>query len=225
MWSTLEIAGHRVDVFEPSGPPARSALIYLHDRDGKALRDLAAKEMLAQLHVAVISPQGGPCWWTDRIYPAFDPNRSVERLLMTDLLTCFADRFERFALAGIGMGGQGGLRLGFKHPEPFRIVAALEAQLDCHELYGSGTPLDEIYPSREHCRQDTAILHIHPARQPAHIWFACDPSSRWFRGNDRLHEKLSALAIPHTFAERAGTADEMLRFAADALAKEQRRLM
>jgi S-formylglutathione hydrolase len=123
------------------------------------------------------------------------------------------------------MGGQGALRIGFKHPDRFRIVAAIDAALDHHELYGSRTPLDDMYPSREHSRQDTAILHIHPARQPAHIWFACEPSSRWFRGNDRLHEKLGALGVSHFFEIGSAGLKELLRFIGDALTKEQRKLI
>ena len=84
-----------------------------------------------------------------------------------------------------------------------------------------------MYASREHCRQDTAVLHIHPARQPAHIWFGVDPRCRWMRGNDRLHEKLSALGISHTFkvGPAASLPNEMSRFLAEALTQESRRLL
>ena len=110
-------------------------------------------------------------------------------------------------LLGISMGGQGALRLAFKHPRQFPAVAAIASALDHHDLYGQGTPLDAMYDSKEQCRQDTAILHIHPAHYPPHLFFCIDPAdARWFRGNDRLHEKLSALGIAHEidFTTRAG---------------------
>ena len=70
-----------------------------------------------------------------------------------------------------------------------------------------------------------------------HVWFACDPAdARWFRGNDRLHEKLAALGVPHTadldttagghdWAYFDRMAEPMIRFVADGLAKESRRLL
>jgi hypothetical protein len=115
-------------------------------------------------------------------------------------------------------------------------VAALEASLDHYELYGRGTALDDMYPSREHCRQDGAGLHVQPMSWPPHLWFACDPDSPWLRGNDRLHEKLMALGVPHTidftspacghsWAYFDRMAPAMMRFVVEGLEKESRRLM
>jgi S-formylglutathione hydrolase FrmB len=116
-------------------------------------------------------------------------------------------------------------------------VAGIASALDYHELYGSGLPLDDMYDSKEQCRQDTAILHIHPSQQPPHIFFCIDPDDvEWYRGNDRLHEKLSALGVPHTLdlTTQAGghswqyfdkMAEPTLRFLHDGLEKESRRLL
>ncbi|MBV9123890.1 MAG: esterase, partial [Planctomycetes bacterium] len=100
-----------------------------------------------------------------------------------------------------------------------------------------GTPLDEMYDSKEQCRQDTALLHVSPLHYPPHIFFAIDPEdARWFRGNDRLHEKLTALGIPHEydFTTRAGghswdyfnhLAERVEKFLHDGLEQESRRLL
>jgi S-formylglutathione hydrolase len=123
------------------------------------------------------------------------------------------------------MGGQGAVRLGLRHPERFPIVASLDGAFDFHEHHSRGTPLDDLYTTREQARQDTAILHIHGHDWPPHIWFACSPASQWYRGNDRLHEKLAAMGVPHT-AELDMTSDikSLLLFIATALAAESRRL-
>jgi S-formylglutathione hydrolase len=93
-----------------------------------------------------------------------------------------------------------------------------------------------MYDSPEQARQDSAILHLDPHRYPPAIWFACDPDdTEWYRGNDRLHEKLAALGIPHTadLDTRAGghswryfdaMAGPMLLFIAGALRRQERRL-
>jgi S-formylglutathione hydrolase len=135
------------------------------------------------------------------------------------------------------MGGQGALRLAFKHPELFPVVAAISAAIDYYELYDQGTTIDSMYDSKEQCRQDTALLHIHPSRYPPHIFFCIDPDdANWHRGNDRLHEKLAALGVSHEMdlSTRAGghsweyfnhMAERVLKFVRTGLEYESRRLL
>ena len=125
-----------------------------------------------------------------------------ERYLLHSVVPFFRERWgltpRGIGLMGISMGGQGALRLAFKHPDLFPVVAAIAPAIEYHELYGQGTPIDEMYDSKEQCRQDTAPMHIHPSKFPPHIFFCIDPAdAAWYRGNDRLHEKLSALGVPH----------------------------
>src|SRR5205823_10285623 len=139
-------------------------------------------------------------------------------------------------LLGIGMGGQGALRLAFKYPDRFPVVAALAPAIEYHELYGQGLPLDEMYDSKEQCRQDTVPMHVHPARFPPHVFFCIDPGAGpWLRGFDRLHEKLASLGVPHQvdFITRAAgppgdyfdlLAERAVRFVQAGLEQESRRL-
>jgi S-formylglutathione hydrolase len=127
--------------------------------------------------------------------------------------------------------------MAFKYPNLFPVVAAVSAAIEHHELYGQDTELDRMYESKEQCRQDTAIMHVSPSGAPPHIFFCIDPDDReWFRGNDRLHEKLNALGIAHTadLHTRAGGHswtyfDRMARtveqFIVDGLVQESRRLL
>ena len=126
--------------------------------------------------------------------------------------------------------------MAFKHPDLFPAVAAIAPALDYHELYGRGTPLDAMYDSKEQCRQDTALLHVHPVHYPPHIFFCIDPDDGWYRGCDRLHEKLSALGVPHEadLTTRAGghswayfdhMAERVEHFVHAGLGQESRRLL
>src|SRR5258708_16625000 len=55
----------------------------------------------------------------------------------------------------------------FPYTTLFRsVVAAIAPAIVYHELYGRGSPLDALYDSKEQCRQDTAVLHIHPSQYP-----------------------------------------------------------
>ena len=240
MWESIDIGGRSADVFTPADRP-RFVLLFLPHFDRVTLKDnFVWTTLLAATRFACVCPDGGESWWSDRICPSFAHNQSAESYLLDEVLPWSLARFaipnNAIALAGIGSGGQGALRLGFKHPNRFRAVAALEAALDHYELYGRGSALDEMYPSREHCRQDGAGLHIHPANWPPTIWFACDPDSPWQRGNDRLHEKLMALGVPHTidlttpacghsWAYYDRQAPHLMRLVVDGLERESRRLV
>jgi S-formylglutathione hydrolase FrmB len=218
-WSIVKIQDWRVDVFEPPVPAEISfGILFLHDMDGSTLCDHPVfGEVLAQRNLACLCPSGGQSWWTDRVSAEFERPQTAESFLLDFVLPEFASRWKlttpRIGLLGIGMGGQGALKLAFKYPERFPAVAALSPALDYHEWYGQGTPLDEMYDSKEQCRQDTALLHVHPSRYPPHIFFAVNPDdSARYRGNDRLHEKLGALGISHEFESRSAVGGDLASY-------------
>src|SRR2546423_1215779 len=145
-WHTEEINGHAADVYDPPGPSRpRFGVLYLH---GAGLETLSSRHasayapLLAGLNLACVCPHGGLSWWTDRVCPPFDPVRSAERYLLEDVLPFFRRRWgidrRAVGLFGIGVGGQGVLRLAFRHPETFPVAAALSAAVECQEVYGAG---------------------------------------------------------------------------------------
>jgi S-formylglutathione hydrolase len=242
-WTRIEIAGKPADVYEPpGGDRPRFGVLHLHGAGLETLRDKPVfTGLLDELNLACVCPHGQRSWWVDRVCSEFDEEVSPERYLVKQVLPYFRSRWELtppfIGLQGISMGGQGALRLAFKQPDLFPVVAGIASAVDFHDLYGEGTPLDAMYDSKEQCRQDTAILHVHPAHFPAHIFFCVDPDDeRWFRGNDRLHEKLSALGIPHEvdLTTRAGghswdyfnhMAERVERFLLAGLEQQSRRLL
>jgi S-formylglutathione hydrolase len=237
-WTRTLIAGKPADVFTPPGGVPRAAVLFLHPVGQESLAENAAHTAaLARHGLACCAPRGRRSWWADRVCPEFDPALTAERHLLENVLPWMRERWPAVAVAGISMGGQGALRLGFKYPDRFPVVASVAGAFDYHERHGQGGPLDEMYASREQCRQDTAILHINPHKYPPHIWFACDPAdAEWYRGNDRLAEKLTALGVPHaadldtragghTWAYFDAMADPLFQFLAGALTRQSRRLV
>src|SRR5262245_23843981 len=240
-WASDSIGGLAVTLFTPATPP-RFGLLFLLDADNQSLADSEVYTALLRRHnLAGIALPACPSWWSDRLLPAVDPRLSGEQFVLQKVVPLFRERWNlaprAVGIAGIGMGGQGALRLAFRHPDIFPVVAGIGPAIDYHELYGEGTALDEMYDSKEQCRQDTALMHINPYQYPPQLFFCIDPAdAAWFRGNDRLHEKLNALGIAHTadLDTRAGghtlkyferMAEQALRFVVEGLDKESRRLL
>jgi poly(3-hydroxybutyrate) depolymerase len=243
VWSEVKLAGKTVEIYDPlPGAKPRFGILFLHPLGLETLRGRPAyTKILDQLKLVCVCPHAQRSWWTDRVCAEFDPQLTPEKHLLQNVLPFFGERWQlqprSIGVFGISMGGQGALRLAFRRPDLFPVCAGIASALDFHELYGQGSPLDEMYDSKEHARQDTAVLHIHPSQHPPHISFCCDPDDiAWQRGNDRLHEKLTALGVPHTIdlTTQAGghswqyfdrMAEPTLRFLSDGLEKESRRLM
>lgn len=203
-WQSIEVAGKTCDIFEPARPGPHLVL-HLH---GVGMETLAGNTVWTQLledrGLRAICPHGKRSWWTNRACAEFDRKLTAERHLLDNVLPFIRERWgaepPKFALTGISMGGQGALRLALKHAAKFPVVAAISAAIDYQNLYGQGTTIDEMYPDKEAVRQDTALLHVHPLNWPRSMLFVIDPADRqWLDGNQRLHEKLNALGIPHQY--------------------------
>jgi S-formylglutathione hydrolase FrmB len=183
----------------------------------------------------------GRSWWSDRICLDFDPDITVEQYLLREIVPWLESEWQcttpRIALMGASMGGQGALRLAYKHPNTFPIVAAFFPAIDYQIRLEEGDKiLSQMYRDAEDARQDTATLHIHPLNWPRHQWFCCDPVDyRWHESAERLRSKLYSLGVPHTcdlqttggghgweYYERMAPA--ALRFIADALERERLRV-
>lgn len=242
-WSETEVLGHPLELFTPAGmtrPPF--ALLYLHPVGNETLRDRPAFiRWLEEFKLPCACPLAPYTWWTDRPWPDFDPECSAEHWLLDHVLPWIRATWgvepPRIGLFGISMGGQGALRLGFKYPRQFPVVAGIASAIEYHQYYGYGLSLDAMYDSKEQCRQDTVPMHVHPNEQPPFIRFCCDPTDAdWHRGNARLHEKLKALGVAHEcdLTTEAGghsweyfntMAEPTLRFLHDGLIQSSRRLL
>jgi esterase/lipase superfamily enzyme len=241
-WSRLDIGGKPADVYDlPDAMKPRFGILYLHGAGLETLVDRPAfTRLFDELKLVCICPHGQRSWWADRICAEFDLQTTAERHLLQSVVPFFAQRWSLaprgIGLLGISMGGQGALRIAFKYPDTFPVVAAITPAIEYHELYGQGTPLDDMYDSKEQCRQDTAPMHLHPSHYPPHIFYAIDPDDAWLRGSDRLHEKMSALGVPHEIdlTTRAGghswdyfnhLAERAMHFVHQGLEQESRRLL
>lgn len=242
-WTTEQVGGHPCDLYEP---PARNPHgyvgIYLH---GVHLQRLANQPAftaeLAKQGLPVVAPVTQRSWWTDRICEEFDPTISAEKHLLTRVLPWIAERYQakppQLAIFGTSMGGQGALRLAYKHPNLFPVVAAISPAIDFQKRYCEGDEtIPQMYADPEAARQDTCLLAIHALNWPRHQFFCCDPTDeRHYESVERLKMKLGSLGIPfehelkvsgggHGFAYYNLMAPRMLAFVMERLNKERLRV-
>jgi hypothetical protein len=249
-WLVADVAGHPCEIHAPADPLPGRALVSLHDVRERWLRELPVlRDLVEAARLPVVAPRAGRSWWLDRIVPGFDPAITPERYVVGPVVAEIGRRFG-VAPPGIGvvgtcMGGQGALRLAYRHPNTFPVAAAIAPAIDCPaamreaheradgELYDT---LWEAYGDVERARQDTAILHVHPLNWPRHQLFASDPADpHWYDGAVRLQSKLVALGIPHMALLEARGGDpgqayddrvaaEVIGFVLERLDQESRRI-
>jgi S-formylglutathione hydrolase FrmB len=206
-WSSVEAAGKPCDIFVPAAPsPHGFAVVYLHGLNGTRLVDNQTFTGEFERHgLRVIAPFTGRSWWADRVCPEFDEKMTAERHVVENILTWLRENWKaappQIALLGTSMGGQGALRIAFKHAAKFPVVAAISPAIDYQIRFREGDEiLQAMYRDAEQVRQDTATLHVHPLNWPRNMWFCCDPADmRWHESTDRLHMKLGAIGIPHEY--------------------------
>ncbi len=191
------------DVFQPHDRnPHGYVAIALHDVNGDGGRSTSFIQQYEAHGLPVVFPQTGHSWWADELVSAFDRQMTPMRFVTESVVNWIDETWKsvppQLALLGIGMGGQGALRISYKFPNVFPVVAAISPDLDFHLRIREGDEiLYAMYGDTESARQDTPILHIHPLNWPRHQFFCCDPDD-WqiYQGVDRLRMKLSSIGIP-----------------------------
>jgi len=244
-WSEIELAGHDCRIFEPATPsPHRFVVVYLHCSGSAPIGQYPEFVRQFDRHgLCVIEPVSGLSWWTDRIWPEFDPEISAEAYLMKQVVPYVAEHWEarppQLALLGISMGGQAALRIAYKHPNVFPTVAAIAPAIDFQKRIEEAIDpgLAQMYRDAEDARQDTALLHIHPLNWPRNQFFCCAPTDeRWHDSAERLQMKLSSLGVPfecdletdnggHSYQYFCRMAERSITFLAERLERERLRIV
>ena len=134
-WSEVDLSGHVCEVYTPPQlNPHGYVVIYLHGVHLNRLHDKPQFLREFDRHgLRVVCPRTARSWWTDRICEEFDPRISAERYVIDHVLGWLRKSWQveppRIALLGTSMGGQGALRMAFKHPQKFPVLAALSPVL------------------------------------------------------------------------------------------------
>lgn len=205
-WTTEEVSGHACEVFRPAKRGQHGfVLLYLHGvHQGRLSEQPVFTQLFDQHGLVVVGPRTARSWWLDVVCPEFDPVLTPEAYLLDHVMPYIDKTFDvqapKIGLLGTSMGGQGALRLSYRYPDRFPVVAALAPAIDFYKRMfepEDDDPLLDMFEDPESARQHSAILHIHPLNWPRHQFFCCDPADhKWFDSSDRLQMKLSSLGVP-----------------------------
>ena len=237
------MGGHPCDVYQPPDRhPHGFVILYLHGVHLQRLHDKAPFMAAFNQHgLPVVAPHTQRSWWTDRICAEFDPELTAEAHILDNVVPFIRERWQLpdggIGLLGTSMGGQGALRLAYKRPSVFPVVAAISPAIDYQLRFDEGDEtLPLMYRDAEQARQDTALLHIHPLNWPRHQFFCCDPNDYpWFVSAERLRMKLGSLGDPfecdletaaggHGFEYYNHMAEKTIGFLVSRLEKERLRV-
>jgi len=203
-WTTESLNGRRIDTFVPAGDtPPLAVVLFLHGHGRILLNENRVfTKLLQDNQLAAVCPDGGRSWWLDVVCEEFDSEQTPQQWLLDSVLPFIEQKFAierpRIALLGISMGGQGVQQLAYRYASQFPVVAAISPAVDFFQLYGSGIPLDTMFPDAESARQVSVVLNLHPLAWPRYQFFCCDPAdTEWFDGAARLGMKLSSSGILH----------------------------
>ena len=207
-WTRTKVAGHAFQ-HEPARLSASTGytVIYLHCSHAAKLAAFPAFTREFDRHGSAGDRAHHRTQLVDRpTWPDFDPTVSAEGLCSTAYCRTSRSGGTRgrrsLHYLGVSMGGQGALRMAYKHPNMFPVVAAIAPAIDFQKriVEGIDPGLDQMYRDAEEARQDTATLHIHPLNWPRHQFFCCDPTDyRWHDSVDRLRMKLWSLGVPFEY--------------------------
>jgi pimeloyl-ACP methyl ester carboxylesterase len=241
-WSEINLDGKEADIYDPRQPgPEPRVILFLHGHGQERLASNPVFTQEFERHgLRVVCPRGKRSWWLDHVCREFDDSISPLEYLSASVVPFIEKRWlahpPAIGLLGVSMGGQGVLQWAYREARRFSVVAAISPAIDFHRCWGQGLPLDEMFPSAEEARQETAILKIHPLNWPRHQLLVCDPKDEyWFEGAERLAWKLHSSGIPfesdfqtsaggHSWGYFNNMAPKVVQFLADALEKDSQRL-
>ena len=170
----------------------------------------------------IVTPEGDNGWYTDSVAKATDKYESyIMQELIPEIDTKFrtlADRDHRM-MAGLSMGGYGGIKFGLKYPDKFSLVGsfsgALGAAAFTEKNAGNiGKGIDGIYgPDGSETRKANDIFGIVKAlpadkiKALPYVYLSCGSEDFLFQNNRDFDSLLIEKKVPHEYREHPGIHD------------------
>ncbi|MFD1769052.1 alpha/beta hydrolase [Sphingobacterium suaedae] len=205
-------------VISPENEQAKAVLYLLHGYSGNysnwVQRAPRLKELVDTYGFLVVCPDGGfDSWYWDTDRTEYQYESFITKELLPYVEKNYhvtASRSHR-AITGLSMGGHGALYLAFRHQDLFAFAGSTSGGVDIRP-----------FPNNWNMKQRLGAYHEHPAVWDEHtvielthliqpgnlqLFIDCGTEDFFFGVNNKLHEKLTYLNIPHHYLTMPGKHD------------------
>ncbi len=202
-------------VISPDKKEATATLYLLHGYSGNHATWLQTAPHIKQLvdtyGYLVVCPDGGfDSWYWD----SSDDNYQYETFITKELLPFVEQRYgvgsdrTHRAITGLSMGGHGALYLAFRHQELFAFAGSTSGGVDIRPFpnnWGMKKHLGSYHEKPEVWDAHTVIELTHLVRPKSlQLFIDCGTEDFFFDVNNKLHEKLTYMQIPHHYLTLPG---------------------
>ncbi len=202
----------------PDKQQARSVLYLLHGYSGNYSNWVnnapQLKDLVDRYGYVVVCPDGGfDSWYWDTA----DDNYKYETFMIKELIPFIeskyginADRAHR-GITGLSMGGHGALYLAFRHQDVFASAGSTAGGLDIRPFPNNWNMKQRLgaYDSNKSAWDEHTVMELTHLVQPGmlQLFIDCGTEDFFFGVNNKLHEKLDYLNIPHHYLAMPGRHD------------------
>lgn len=172
----------------------------------------ALKELVDQFGFLVVCPDGGYGSWywdiagkKDYQYETFVSKELVNHI--DGKYNTAKDRAKR-GISGLSMGGHGALFLAIRHQDVFSVVGSTAGGVDIRPFpnnWEMAARLGSYAENPEKWNQHTVMEMTHLIKPKSlEIFIDCGVDDFFFGVNEKLHEKLQYMNIPHRYLTMPG---------------------
>lgn len=172
----------------------------------------AIKELADRHELIIVCPDGGvTSWYLDS---PIDPAMHYETYISGELVPVVDRNYNTIphahsrAITGHSMGGHGAMYLAIRHPDLFGAAGSMSGGLDFtgfpHD-WDIAKRLGPYAENQELWRSNTVLSQSDRLKgSQLRILLDCGTEDFFFEVNQRMHQKLTALKIPHEYTVRPG---------------------
>lgn len=173
------------------------------------------KHYADQYRMLIVCPDGGySSWYFDS---PIDSSMRYETYISKEVPEYIDANYKTIrnrngrAITGLSMGGHGALFLAFRHTETFGACGSMSGGVDLNYSRNKFDIMKRIGDTISHADNWKKYIVINiienAPKDSLAILFDCGTEDFYYEANQKLHEKLLKLKIPHEYTSRPGKHD------------------
>ena len=172
----------------------------------------AIKELADTYGILIVCPDGGfGSWYWDS---EIDQNFKYETFVAKELVNYIDDKYpvikdrSKRGITGLSMGGHGALYLAIRHQETFGAVGSTAGGVDIRPFPNNWDMAKRIgaYDQNPQVWEGHTVMELTHLIKPKslEIFIDCGTDDFFYGVNEKFHEKLTYLNIPHRYLSMPG---------------------